>query len=101
MKPRPLPIVYSPLARQSLLDIATRLEFEREGTGLSFLDAATAAVAQLATFPELGRKIEDAADHRRLTLSRFRNYIVIYRVSRGHLRVTRIIHAAQNYERFQ
>ena len=83
----------SPRAKDDLVDIAAHIGRDS--------DAAEATIADLGSFPHLGRVRSELADERlagmrSMSIRGFENHLVFYLVSEERVLVVRVIHGARD-----
>lgn len=95
-------IVIRPEADRDLDEIANYLDWQREGLGDRFYEAARRTFEDVARLPTLGAPWKvprpDLAEMRCATVPRFRKYLVVYLPSRGRIDILRIVHGARNLD---
>jgi toxin ParE1/3/4 len=92
-------ILYRPLARDDINNIAQYLQERNSSAAQRFVDATESAIAKLADHPGLGTlrrtRAQQLAGLRSWPIRRFRNYIIFYMPSADGIEVLRILHGAR------
>jgi len=86
-----LPVVWSAKAERDLMGIVDYVGERNAQAAERFAHAMYAATAPLAKYPYLFKKSQRMEECRELVVRR--NYVVLYRVEKECVRVTRVVHA--------
>ena len=90
----------TPAAQQDLRELACHIATDNLEAALRFLDAAEAALQQLAQMPLLGEachfQTPEAAGIRLWMIPRFPNYLLFYRPTKQGIDIIRVLHAARD-----
>jgi len=102
---RRLPVFFSALAEEDLDQIEDYIAARDLAAAARVRAAIVRQSIQLGTTPEKGMLLKDPRDDqetgvRLWPVSRYRNYLVLYRIEPELIRVLRILHAAQDWTRF-
>ena len=102
---RRLPVFFSALAEEDLDQIEDYIAAHDLAAAARVRAAIVRQSIQLGTTPEKGMPLKDPRDDqetgvRLWPVSRYRNYLVLYRIEPELIRVLRILHAAQDWTRF-
>lgn len=94
---RRLRVVVGTSAALDIETIATRIRVEQPAAADRFLFATRRLIDDLGEFPRLGRRLRFRTAERRVAqVPGFRNYLVLYEVGARRVRVSRVVHAAQD-----
>jgi plasmid stabilization system protein ParE len=100
-----LPVFFTALAEEDLDQIEDYISAHDPAAAARVRAAVVQQSIQLGNTPEEGMALKDPRNEREIgvrlwPVSRYRNYLVLYRVETDLIRVLRILHAAQDWTRF-
>jgi toxin ParE1/3/4 len=100
-----LPVFFTALAEEDLDQIEDYLSAQDPATAARVRAAIVQQSLQLGNTPEKGTALKGPRSKQEIgvrlwPVSRYRNYLVLYRVEPERVRVLRILHAAQDWTRF-
>jgi len=100
-----LRVFFTALAEEDLNQIEDYIAAHDPAAAARVRTAIVQQSIQLGTTPEKGMALKDPRDHqeagvRLWPISRYRDYLVLYRIEPELIRVLRILHAAQDWTRF-
>ena len=97
-----LEVIYSPLARLGMNEIADYLAQQNPQLGLRFLHAIADTCADLAAMPEMAGRVEAEDprldDLRVWSLREFPNHLIFYRIKDSHLEIVFIVFGGRDIE---
>jgi plasmid stabilization system protein ParE len=99
------PVFFTALAEEDLDQIETYICAEDPAAAARVRAAIVQQSLELSGLPAKGFAIKEPASEeetgvRLWPVSRYRNYLILYRIEPGMIRVLRILHAAQDWTRF-
>jgi toxin ParE1/3/4 len=96
-------VVFLPRAKEDVFEISSRIALDDPGVAERFEAAVRAEAALLRQFPGCGRAREFRGRSfrglRSRPLSRFRSWLVFYRVRRDVVEIVRVLHGARDLRR--
>jgi toxin ParE1/3/4 len=100
-----LPVFYTALAEEDLDQIEDYIAARDPAAAARVRATIVQQTLQLGKTPDQGTPLKEPRSKREIgvrlwPVSRYRNYLVLYRVEPELLRVLRILHAAQDWTRF-
>ena len=100
-----LPVLFTPLAEEDIDQIEDYISAHDPAAGARVRVAIVRQSIELGNTPERGMALmhplgEQEIGVRLWPVSRYRNYLVLYRIEPVQIRVLRILHAAQDWTRF-
>jgi toxin ParE1/3/4 len=100
-----LPVFFTALAEEDLDQIEDYISAHDAAAGARVRATIVQQSIQLGNAPEKGVALKDPRSEpeigvRLWPVSRYRNYLVLYRIEPELVRVLRILHAAQDWTRF-
>jgi toxin ParE1/3/4 len=100
-----LPVFFTPLAEEDLDQIEDYIAAHDPAAAARVRAAMVQQSLQLGSTPAKGMPLKEARSEQEIgvrfwPISRYRNYLVLYRVEPTRIRVLRILHAAQDWTRF-
>ena len=102
---KPLPVFFTGLAEEDLDQIEDYISSHDPAAAARVRAAIVQQSRQLGAAPRKGMALRDPRDQqesgvRLWPVSRYRNYLILYRVEPQQIRVLRILHASQDWTRF-
>ncbi len=96
------PVFVTKKARTEADDIAFHISLDNPRAANRFLDAVDETFAHLSHIPEAGTLIEELADTRfhnvrSCTINKFRNHLVLYRLSNNDIQILHIVDGRREY----
>ena len=91
-----------PQFENDVLDCASFIALDNPTAAFAFMKAVDATIDDLSILPLLGRPAE--LNHPRLvgfrvrTVRRYRNYLILYRVSDEQVEIVTVVHGARNLD---
>ena len=100
-----LPVFFTALAEEDIDQIEDYISARDPAAGARVRAAIVQQSIQLGDAPEKGMALKDPHGEQEMgvrlwPVSRYRNYLILYRIEPELLRVLRILHAAQDWTRF-
>jgi plasmid stabilization system protein ParE len=100
-----LAVFFTPLAEEDIDQIEDYISAHDPAAGARVRTAIVQQSIELGSMPEKGMALKDPHGKEEVgvrlwPVSRYRNYLVLYRVEPGQIRVLRILNAAQDWTRF-
>jgi plasmid stabilization system protein ParE len=100
-----LPVFFSALAEEDLDQIEDHIAAHDPAAASRVRVAIVQQSIQLGKMPQKGMPLKDPASKQEIGIrlwpvSRYRNYLILYRIEPELLRVLRILQAAQDWTRF-
>ena len=100
-----LPVLFTGLAEEDLDQIEDHISAQDPAAAARVRTAIVQQAVQLGKIPEKGMSIRKPSHEQQLgvrlwPVSRYRNYLILYRIEQCQIRVLRIVHAAQDWTRF-
>jgi toxin ParE1/3/4 len=100
-----LPVLFTALAEEDLDQIEDYIAANDPAAAARVRAAIVRQSLELATMPAKGMLLKEPAHEREIgvrlwPVSRYRNYLILYRSEPEFIRVLRILHAAQDWTRF-
>jgi len=100
-----LPVVFTGLAEEDLDQIEDYIAVQDPTAAARVRAAIVRQSVQLGDTPEKGMPLREPRGKEEIgvrlwPVARYRNYLILYRVEAGQIRVLRILHAAQDWARF-
>jgi toxin ParE1/3/4 len=100
-----LPVFFTALAEEDLDQIEDYISAEDPAAAARVRTAIVQQAIGLGKMPAKGMVLREAAREQEVgvglwPVSRFRNYLILYRIESNQIRVLRILHAAQDWTRF-
>ena len=96
-------IIYRPLARTDLLEIAQYLAQHNLTAAEHFIDSVEHDISNLAEHPGMGAPRRSRLNRlkrlRSLPVTRYRNYLIFYIPIEGGIEIVRILHGARRLHR--
>ena len=97
----PIPVQKLPQANADLIEIADYIDTDNPEAAKRFLDAAEAALAQLAALPSIGQTVPFSSPitqgMRVWRVEGFEQYLIFYRPAESGLEVVRVLHTARDF----
>jgi toxin ParE1/3/4 len=102
---RGLPVFFTALAEEDLDQIEDYIAAHDPAAAARVRAAIVQQSLQLGNTPEKGTALKEPRSNQEIgvrlwPVSRYRSYLVLYRVESERIRVLRILHAAQDWTRF-
>ncbi|MEY4591704.1 MAG: hypothetical protein RIR18_599 [Pseudomonadota bacterium] len=88
-------LVFSPLARQDLLDIGDYIAKDSRANARSFVDQLIAQCERIGSAPLIYPSREDLAAG--LRTAALGNYVIFFRVLQAVVRIERVLHGSRNF----
>ena len=100
-----LPVFFIALAEEDLDQIEDYISAHDPAAAARVRAAIVQQSLHLGNTPEKGMALKEPRSEQEIgvrlwPVSRYRNYLVLYRIERERIRVLRILHAAQDWTRF-
>jgi toxin ParE1/3/4 len=100
-----LPIFFTALAEEDLDQIEDHISAHDPAAAARVRAVIVQQSLQLGNAPEKGMALREPGSEQEIgvrlwPVSRYRNYLVLYRIEPERIRVLRILHAAQDWTRF-
>jgi toxin ParE1/3/4 len=100
-----LPVLFTGLAEEDLDQIEDYISAHDPAAAARVRTAIIRQSVQLLNTPEKGMALteprsDEESGVRLWPVSRYRNYLILYRIETEQIRVLRILHAAQDWTRF-
>ena len=100
-----LQVFFTGLAEEDLDQIEDHIAAEDPAAAARVRTAIVQQAIQLGKMPHKGMALHTPANDleigvRLWPVPRFRNYLILYRIEVGQIRILRILHAAQDWTRF-
>ena len=100
-----LPVFFTALAEEDLDQIEDYISAHDPAAAARVRATIVQQSLQLGNTPEKGMALKEPRSEQEIgarlwPVSRYRNYLVLYRIEPGRIRVLRILHAAQDWTRF-
>jgi plasmid stabilization system protein ParE len=100
-----LPVFFTALAEEDLDQVEDNISARDPAAAARVRAAIVQQSIELGTMPEKGMALKDPRNKeetevRLWPVTRYRRYLVLYRIEPDRLRVLRILHAAQDWARF-
>jgi len=100
-----LPVLFTALAEEDLDQIEDYISASDPAAAARVRAAIVQQTMKLAKMPAKGMALRQPANEEEIgvrlwPVSRYRNYLILYRVEPEMVRVLRILHAAQDWTRF-
>jgi plasmid stabilization system protein ParE len=86
-------VVYAPRSLRDIDSISAYLTERSPSGAMNVLAAIKASIDALASFPEIGRVVDDS-QHRRLPVLRY-PYVIFYRIAQDDLLILHVRHSAR------
>ena len=100
-----LPVFFTGLAEEDVDQIEDHIAARDPAAAARVRDAIVQQAIRLGKMPQKGMALSKPANEHEIgvrlwPISRYRNYLILYRVEPTQIRVLRILHAAQDWTRF-
>ena len=100
-----LPVFFTGLAEEDLDQIEDYISAHDPAAAVRVRTAIVQQSVQLGTVPEKGMALKEPQSEQEIgvrlwPVSRYRNYLILYRVEPEQIRALRILHAARDWTRF-
>ena len=100
-----LPVFFTALAEEDLDQIEDYIAARDPAAAARVRGAIVQQSIQLGEVPSKGMALKEPRDEREIgvrlwPVTRYRNYLVLYRIEPERIRVLRILHAARDWSRF-
>ena len=100
-----LPVLFTALAEEDLDQIEDYIAANDPAAAARVRAAIVKQSLELGKMPAQGMVLKDPANEQEIgvrlwPVSRYRNYLILYRIEPKFIRVLRILHAAQDWTRF-
>jgi toxin ParE1/3/4 len=100
-----LPVLFTALAEEDLDQIEDYISAQDPAAAARVRATIVQQSIQLGTAPKKGMALREPRSEQEIgvrlwPVSRYRNYLLLYRIEPGQIRVLRILHAAQDWTRF-
>ena len=100
-----VPVFFSALAEEDLDQIEDYISAHDPAAAARVRASIVQQSLQLGNTPEKGMALREPRSEQEIAVrlwpvSRYRNYLVLYRIEAERIRVLRILHAAQDWTRF-
>jgi toxin ParE1/3/4 len=102
---RGLPVLFTALAEEDLDQIENYICAHDPAAAARVRATIVKQSIQLSAMPEKGMLLKEPANDQEVgvrlwPVTRYRNYLILYRVESDLIRVLRVLHAAQDWTRF-
>ncbi|MCX6925014.1 MAG: type II toxin-antitoxin system RelE/ParE family toxin [Verrucomicrobia bacterium] len=100
-----LPVLFTALAEEDLDQIEDYISAQDPAAAARVRATIVQQSLQLGTAPQKGMALREPRSEQEIgvrlwPVSRYRNYLLLYRIEPGRIRVLRILYAAQDWTRF-